>query len=496
MKSAGFNAVRCAHNPPAPAFLDACDRLGLLVIDESFDCWRTGKNPGDYHLFFEDWWQRDTESMVKRDRNHPSIVIWSIGNEIPERTGVSGGVEWARKQAAYVRSLDPTRPVSSSLDFLYEDLLAEPGLMDSMTQITGAQNFSDLKKHVPTDPEKDTFGNRTRAFSEALDLAGYNYLYQRYEWDHSRFPERVIAGTESYPLQAFDFWKQTERLPYVIGDFVWTAIDYIGESGLGQVTVDDPRPPHAALAAYPYHLANCGDFDICGFKRPQSYYRDLLWKVRKEPFIAVLDPQLYGRQLGLSEWSYDPVIDSWTFPGQEGKPARVDVYSIDDEVELRLNGVLVGRQPAGERQKNKATFTIAYQPGTIEAVGYKNGKAVSRACLITAGAPAALKCSVDRVQIHQAYGDLAYVTVEVVDERGCLVPYADHEITVEVYGNGNLAAVGTGNPLSEELYTGPSRKAWQGRLMAVVCSTGQAGEILIRATAGQLGSAEVTLAAG
>jgi beta-galactosidase len=489
MKASGYNAIRCAHNPPAPAMLDACDRLGMLVIDETFDCWRTGKNPNDYHLYFEDWWQRDTESMVKRDRNHPSIIMWSIGNEVAERTGVSDGYAWARKQTDFIHSLDGTRWVTSALPFLFEEMLSDPNFMQN---ISDAQNLFDPKKLVPTDPEADSWGNRTREFNEALDVVGYNYLFSRYDWDGKRFPDRVMAGTETFPYLAFDFWKETERLPFVIGDFVWTSIDYLGESGIGRVTVDDPTPFFAA-DPWPYHLANCGDIDICGFKRPQSYYRDLLWGLRTAPFIAVLDPQLFGKKLQFNQWGWDPVIDSWSFPGQEGRQTQVDVYSVDEEVELFVNGVSAGRKLAGVAQKNKSSFEVTYRPGTIEAVGYNNGKEAGRISLITTGSPVALRATADRSEIHCEFGDLAYVTVEILDQDRYLVKWAEPEVSFDVTGAGELIAAGTANPMSEELYVGIKRKAWNGRMVAVVRSNGQAGEILLRANSDGLNPAEIRL---
>jgi beta-galactosidase len=491
MKASGYNAIRCAHNPPAPAMLDACDRLGMLVIDETFDCWRTGKNPNDYHLCFEDWWQRDTESMVKRDRNHPSIIMWSIGNEVPERTGASDGYAWARRQADFIRSLDDTRWITSALPFLFEEMLSDPGFMESLSD---AQSMFDPRKLVPTDLATDRWGDRTREFNEALDVVGYNYLFARYEWDGRRFPERVMAGTETFPYLAYEFWKETERLPYVIGDFVWTSIDYLGESGIGRVTVDDPTPFFAANP-WPYHLANCGDIDICGFKRPQSYFRDLLWGVRTAPFIGVLDPQLFAKKLQFNQWGWDPVMDSWDFPGQEGKQTRVDVYSVDEEVELFVNGVSAGRKPGGAAQKNKTSFEVIYRPGTVEAVGYSGGKEMGRASLKTAGSPVALRAAVDRGEIHCQLGDLAYVTVEVLDQDDCVVKWAEPEVSFEVTGAGELIAVGTANPMSEELYVGDKRKAWNGRVMAVIRSTGQAGGIILKASADGLRTTEVRLRA-
>ena len=492
MKASGYNAIRCAHNPPAPAMLDACDRLGMLVIDETFDCWRMGKNPNDYHLYFEDWWQRDTESMVRRDRNHPSIIVWSIGNEVPERTGVSDGYAWAQKQADFVRAIDPTRPVTSALPFLFEEMFADP---EAMAQnLTDMQSLFDPKRFTPTDLATDRWGNLTEKFNEALDLVGYNYLYPRYAWDGKRFPKRVMAGTETFPYNAYEYWKETERWPYVIGDFVWTSIDYLGESGIGKVTFGEGGPSFGAQ--YPYHLANCGDIDICGLKRPQSYFRDILWGVRSAPYIAVLDPQHFGQKASFNQWGWDPVEESWSFPGREGQTTRVDVYSAADEVELLVNGVSAGRKPAGDAAKNKVSFEVVYQPGVIEAVSFSGGKESGRTRLQTAGQPAGLALSADREALRAEFGDLAYVTVEICDAQGKRVPWADAEVTLEVSGVGDLLAIGTANPTSEELYVGSRRKAWQGRLTAVVRATGQPGPVTVKAQVEGLPTAEITLQVG
>ncbi len=483
LKSAGFNALRTAHNPPAPALLDACDRLGMVVIDETFDCWRMGKTPNDYHLYFEDWWMRDTAALVKRDRNHPSVVMWSIGNEILEGLGVSEGSVWAGRQADYVRTLDPTRPVTSALmgDFL--ELAEAFGEGGDLSEVLA-------EAPPPEDPEKDRWGKMTASFASHLDIVGYNYIVQRYEMDGAWFPGRMIVGTETFPHRAYTYWTETERLSHVLGDFVWTAFDYLGEAGIGFVRVDGPA---GFFATYPHHFANCGDFDICGFKRPQSFYRDLLWGVRIEPFIGVLPPEISGKPLGINPWGWEPVIDSWTFPGDEGKPVRVDVYAVDDEVELFVNGESAGRHPAGAAVQNKATFEVTYEPGTIEAVCYTGGTETSRTSLKTAGDPAALRLTVDRATLRAAFGDLAYVAVEVVDEEGAVVKHAEHEVHFEVAGAGELIAVGTANPVSEESYTGSSRRAYEGRLLAVIRTTGEPGEIALSARAAGLAEAEVGL---
>ncbi|GLV53975.1 beta-galactosidase [Dictyobacter sp. S3.2.2.5] len=476
LKSAGFNALRSAHNPPAPALLDACDRLGLLVIDETFDCWRQGKNPNDYHVYFEEWWQRDTAALVKRDRNHPSVIMWSIGNEILEALGIPDGASWSRRQADFVRSLDSTRFVTSAI-LMYVDF-EESGVLNQLEP-----------SPVPDDPEKDIWAKMTTEFAQPLDVVGYNYMHQRYAGDGARYPCRIIAGTETWPHMAYDYWEETERLPHVIGDFVWTAWDYLGEAGIGQVTSDGKL---AFAAPYPYHLANTGDFDTCGFKRPQSFYRDLLWGVRTEPFIGVLDPQLADKPLKFLPWGWEPVIESWTFPGAEDRSTRVDIYAVDEEVELFINGVSFGRKPVSQ---NKATFDAIYQPGIVEAVSYCGGEKRGHTSLKTAGAPAALRLTPDRSTINSTYGDLAYITVNIVDQDGDVVPTAEHEVSFEVSGAGELIALGTANPLSEEPYVGKQRKAWHGRLLAIVRSNGQTGDIIFSAHADGLPSSEIRLSA-
>ncbi len=481
LKAAGYNAIRCAHNPPAPALLDACDRIGMLVIDESFDAWTLSKTPNDYHLYFNDWWRRDTEAMVKRDRNHPSVVMWSIGNEILEAFGSPVGAELAQRQADFVRSLDNTRPVTSGVMPYFIEFIesGDPGAFFKLPSI-------------PEDPARDAWGKLTAAFVRPLDVVGYNYMPQRYAVDQRRFPGRIIVGTESWGHRSYFFWTETARLPHVIGDFIWVAIDYIGEAGFGAFTTDGSP---SMGAPYPYHLYGCGDFDICGVKRPQSYYRELLWGVRTDPFIAVLPPELFGQNIAFNPWAWDPVLDTWTFPGQEGKPTRVDVYSVDDEVELRLNGQHVGRKPAGAAAENKVSFEVIYQPGVIEAIGYKNGRESGRYTLETTSEPTALQLAADRTIIKADIGEIIYVDVTVRDAEGRLVKHREPEITVTVSGVGELLAIGTGNPLSEEPYVGNRRRAYRGHLFAVVRSNGEPGEIVLTAQSEGMSPAQVRMEA-
>ncbi|MGI6367075.1 MAG: glycoside hydrolase family 2 TIM barrel-domain containing protein [Anaerolineae bacterium] len=490
MLAAGYNAIRCAHNPPAPAMLEACDRLGMLVIDETFDCWRMGKNLADYHLYFEDWWARDTASMVLRDRNHPSVIMWSIGNEVSERGGISDGPLWARRQAELIRSLDETRPVTSALPFLFEAVFTDgqPSL-GSVTAAQGAFNFDRLR---PTDCESDRWGNLTEEFCDALDMVGYNYLYPRYDFDAQRFPQRVLAGTETFPSVAYDTWKATEALPQVIGDFVWTSIDYLGESGIGKVTLGEPG---GFGTPFPYHLANCGDIDICGFKRAQSYYRDVMWGVRTAPWVGVLRPSDLAAGVFYNPWGWEPVSDSWSFPGEEGRTTRVDVYSPDDEIELVINGRSQGRRPAGDANRFLASFDVVYEPGYVEAIAYRDGQETGRTRLETTEAPGALRLTADREGLCASYGDLAYVTVEVVDAACRRVPWAAERLSFAASGPAQIIAVGSGEPTSEELYTGPTRTTYQGRLMVVLRGTGAQGTVTLEARGEGLTGATLTMEA-
>jgi beta-galactosidase len=473
LKASGFNAVRCVHNPPSPAFLDACDRLGMLVIDEAFDCWREGKSDHDYSLYFDDWWQRDLSAMIRRDRNHPSIIMWSIGNEIREITGTSDGYAWARRLADFVRSLDDTRAVTSALQEFY--------LIDEFKG--GGFDFA---------LDEEIWNEHSSKFTEAIDVVGINYGRFHYDMDGKNFPDRVIVGGETYPQLAYDYWSDVERLPYVIGDFVWTAVDYLGEVGLGRVLYG---PQTGFLGEYPWLHSNCGDIDICGFKRPQSYYRDCVWGIADAPYLAVYNPEHHGKTPTLTLWAWQDVAPSWSWPGHDGKPTVVDVYSRDEEVELILNGRSLGRKPAGKANRYTASFEVVYEAGTIVAVGYSDGHERSRASLQTAGAPDAIRLTPDRKTLDAGYGDLCFVTVEMLDAAGVRVPHADHNIRFTVEGPGTLLAVGSSDPKTEEMYTGNQRRLYNGRALAVIRSDGAPGEIVLTAEADGVSASRLVIRA-
>jgi len=430
MKKHGFNAIRTSHNPPSPAFLDACDRLGMLVMDEAFDCWDKGKMPMDYHLYFDQWGRKDIESMIKRDRNHPSVVLWSIGNEIPDRVEPRG-LKIEKELVDLVHQLDPTRPVTEA--------------------INGVPDWS-----------------KTAQAYSLLDVGGYNYLWKKYTSDHKKYPDRVMVGTESFPKEALENWRQVEEHPWVIGDFVWSGMDYLGESGIGHSRITGPHtPPPSFGMPWPWYVSYCGDIDICGFKKPQSYYRDVVWK-QSMLEMAVHSPVPAGQKERISKWGWPDEQQSWTWNVPNGKKLNVNVYSRYPKVRLELNGQVIGEKSVSEEEKLTAAFEVPYKPGELRVSGIKNGQVVEHKLFKTAGEPKALRLTADRSKIHASRNDLSYVTVEVIDRQDRRVPNADVPIQFEVSGKGGIAAVGNGNPHDMKSFQSQKCKCFKGRCLVIL----------------------------
>ncbi|HEY3387998.1 MAG TPA: glycoside hydrolase family 2 TIM barrel-domain containing protein, partial [Prolixibacteraceae bacterium] len=445
-KASGFNAIRCSHNPPAPAFLDACDRMGMLVIDEAFDMWSDGKNTSDYHLWFDKWWKKDIESMIIRDINHPSIILWSIGNEIPGMDSPEV-VKNAQLLADFVHQSDPTRLVTVAVNGL--------------------------------NPAKDPY-------FAALDIAGYNYGsggdHQKnniFEIDHTRVPSRIMVQTESYPLEAFKSWMDVMDHPWVIGDFVWTAFDYIGEASIGW------RGYFQEQNFYPWNLAFCGDLDICGWKRPQSFYRDALWKNNQlSLFVKPPRPSFEENpnRESWSKWHWLDAVADWNWNGYENTLLEVSAYSSCEEVELFLNNKSLGRKNTSRATEFKGIWNVPYQPGELKAIGYAGKKQINIAYLRTANVPSQIKLNADKIEVKADGQDLCYIIVELLDEKGNRNPKSENLVKFEVEGPGKIIGVGNGNPMSTESNQAFERKAWQGRCLVIIKSEHNKGKIILKAT--------------
>lgn len=462
MKAAGYNAIRNAHNPASQATLDAADELGMLVIDEAFDSWNKSKKPQDYSRFFAEDWQQDIDSMVVSDRNHPSVLFWSIGNEIPE-DGTPEGVETGRKLAERVRRLDPTRPVTQGIN---------------------------------ADPPKST--NQ----AAVLGVVGYNYHAHVFAKEHERLPRVAMYTSESTSKDLFTYWRAVESMPWVIGDFVWTAVDYLGESGIGWMGYSQDWQK---LGPYPWHLAYCGEIDATGRMRPAAYYRQVVWKTGASPISAFVrqpqgtedlpDRHVYPIVPPHLDWSLDDVHPSWTWPGQEGRRQEVVIYSEFPEAELFLNGKSLGRKPVGEDSQYKVAYQVPYAPGRLLAVGYRDGREAGRWELRTAGQPAAAVATADRSRLTANGEDLVYIAVELHDADGTPI-YArkdDRQIRVRVRGAGTLAGIGNGNPIDVSSFQSGERRTFHGRAVAVVRAGTRAGPIVVDIEAGGLPSRQLRL---
>lgn len=463
MKAAGFNAVRTSHNHPSEAFLAACDRIGLLVIDEAFDGWRSAKTPHDYSTLIDRYWQDDLAALVLRDRNHPSIFAWSVGNEVIERKEIQV-VTTARKLARLCRELDPTRPVTSAL----------------------CAWDNDWEIYDP--------------LAEAFELVGYNYMIHKHASDHKRDSQRVMYQSESYPREAFRNWGYSADHPYIFGDFVWTAIDYQGESGIGRWYYQgESEGEHYHRNQFPWHAAYCGDIDFTGQRKPISYYRDLLWNVERPLYLSVKEPNGYYGTIRETQWSVWPTFESWTWPGHEGKPIEVEIYSRAPRVRLYMNDSLVAERPTTRAEEYKAVITVPYTPGTLraEAVDEQGNPIASmntgHNTLRTAGEPYALRLTADRSVITADGQDLSFITIEVVDEQGTLCPNATNELTLSLRGRASLAAFGNADIKELGCTVDAVHNVWKGRAQAVVRATDRSGTATLTLSGKGLKLAKVTV---
>ena len=436
MKEAGFNLIRTSHNPTTRAFLDACDSLGMLVIGEAFDGWRTQKNPYDYSTLIDSCYREDIHAMVQRDRNHPSIISWSIGNEIIERKEIAV-ITTARKLKAAILECDKTRPVTEALC-----------AWDSDWEIY--------------DPH-----------AEVLDVVGYNYMIFRHAEDHQRDPQRVMWQTESFPRDAFKNWAYVNDYPYIVGDIVWTGLDYLGESGIGRYYYEGERPGESYVeGGQPdWHGACCGDVDVTGWRKPISHYREMLWSNKPSLYMAVKEPDGYRGKIFETSWSVWPTWESWNWKGWEGKPIDVEIYTKSPEVSLYLNDQLISTKTVDRSTEFKAVFSVPYEAGTLRAVAGDQTVTLS-----TAGPPAALRLTADRKVLKADGQQLAFITVEVVDKDGRVCPDAAIPCEVGVNGQARLMAAASADLKDREPSTSQHFTTWKGRAMIVVRSNPQKGK--------------------
>ena len=426
-------------------------------MDEAFDMWSHRKNNCDYHLWFNDWWARDISYMGLRDRNHPCVFSYSIGNEIFQSCGSSNGAELSAKLSAEIRKYDNTRLVTSATFWIG----ANPEWCDDEEY---KNNFNNRFNDVP-----NSWYKRTEDYWAPLDICGYNYMYDRYEESHEKYPDRVIWGSETHAIKFYDSWHSVLRNSYVLGDFTWTAYDNLGETGTGRSCwARDGHIPGISLAGYPWRSCYQGDLDLCGYRRPQSYFREAVWIGGTEPRIFTTHPEHYGEGFSGTGWHWYDVLDSWTFDDKYlTKPVKCEVYTDADEIEWLLNGKSLGRS---KPEKAIATFDIPYEKGEITAIAYKNGAECGRSSLHTVGAPAAVTVTPEMTTLKADNRDLCYFDITVVDANGDRVPDAKNALTCIVDG-GELMGIFSGDPKNEDQYGSNACHAFEGRAVAIVRST-------------------------
>jgi beta-galactosidase len=458
LKDMGCNAIRTSHNPPSPELLNLADSMGFIVMDEAFDCWEKAKEKYDYHLFFKEWHKRDLEDQVLRDRNHPSVMIWSIGNEIPEQSD-SSGFRIAKDLAGIVHKLDSTRPV------------------------TAANNHPDTKNQIIK--------------SGAIDLVGYNYHHNDLVGFHERYPDKKFIGTETtsaletrgvydmpsdsirrwsdedkqpmnadFTVSAYDnvatpwgstheeTWKIIKKYDFLSGMFIWTGFDYLGE----------PTP-----YTWPARSSYFGIVDLAGFRKDVYYMYQSEWT--HKPVLHLLP-----------HWNWEPgkTVDVWAY------------YNNADEVELYLNGKSLGVK---EKQADDlhVMWRVKYEPGTLHAVSRKNGRVVLSTEVKTAGPAAVIQLSADKSMLKSGDADLAFITAKVLDKDGNLVPFANNKITFKVVGDAFIAGVDNGDPTSHEPFKANYRYAFNGLALAVIQAGAKSGPVVVSAKAEGLTEARIKL---
>lgn len=482
LKEAGFNAVRMSHQPMEQAMLRACDELGMYVMDESFDMWTRCKSDYDYGMYFDEWWEKDVEAMVKKDYNHPCVLLYSIGNEIPE-IATSIGVDICHKINEKIKELDQTRYTLASINGVFAagdhiekitaDVIKEvnedkPGTIDG--------NVNDfltiMDKHMDRIVVHPLITDCLEKACVGTDIAGYNYMTARYETDGATYPNRIIVGSETYPPEIARNWGLVNKLNHVIGDFTWTGWDYIGEAGVGIPAYQWGEGGFGAK--FPCQLAYCGDFDITGKRRPASYFRELVFGLTTKPYITVQNPYRYGERVIKTPWVISDSTSSWTWKNCDGKNVIVEVYSGGTEVELISNGKSLGMKKAGQEVGFITLFETIYEKGILTAISYENNKEIGRSELSTASEndrKLVIDCETGKNK------ELIYVPINIEDAAGIIADDIETELTITVKGDADLIGFGTGNPKPEYSYNENITITYQGCAMAVLKTRKNQGEI-------------------
>lgn len=489
LKQAGYNAIRSAHNPMSRAMLDACDRLGMYVMDECFDGWYTPKNYHDYSRYFDSEWKSDLRSMVNKDFNHPCVIMYSVGNEISE-TATQKGVDCCKELVDYMHTLDNSRPVTAGVNVLL-NVYANLGLGVYKEKGTyKAEPLPPKSKNYKEKKTGSTFFNAMaqklgglmffmskgkkgddacKGAAEQLDVIGLNYAGSRIEEDVNKYPSRLMVASETMVTDLPYNWERVKKYPQMLGDFVWASWDYLGEAIVGDWT-------YYSYKGLPL-LAGSGTIDITGKITAEAYYQQVIWGLRKEPYICVRPLNHIGEMPRKSAWRFTNAIESWTWHGYEGKKAVVEVFSDADSIRLELNGKTIEQK---KLNKYKTLFNVPYENGTITAVALdKSGREVSRYSLRSGGAETKLTAIPDKKNLKADGQSLCFIPIEFTDTNGNLKPYMEQSVTVKVEGAATLQGLGSALCKTDESYLCDTFNTFRGRALAVVRAGNESGKVNI-----------------
>lgn len=487
LKESGFNALRMAHNSASRALLDACDKLGMYVLDEAFDGWYIPKDYHDYSRDFYEGYKADLAAMVEKDFNHPSVIMYSVGNEVTE-TASKKGIDLCAEMRDILHSLDNTRPVTCGINVLldvyvkhgfgvykdkgnykkeplpenkgYKEKKSGSAFFNAMAQKLGGLMFFMSKGKGA---EKIV-----SAISPSLDIVGLNYASSRYDKDAKKYPQRLMLGTETMVKDLPYNWECVKKYPQLLGDFVWSAWDYLGEACIGDWT-------YYSYKGLPL-FAGQGMVDNTGFPQAQMGYMQVVWGLRKEPYIAVRPINHNGETPKKSAWQFTNSIASWSWHGYEGQRALIEVYSVGNAVRLELNGKTIGTK---KLKDYRAEFKTKYHSGTLVAVALDNyGKEISRSQLISGDKNVIInvKCSRDTLRANGK--DFCFIEIEFMDKNGILKPYIEQEVEVKVIGTAaRFMGMSSGLCKTNESLLASTRNSYRGRVLAAIQSTDMAGKV-------------------
>lgn len=487
LKDAGYNAIRCSHNPCSKELLEACDEIGMYVLDEAFDGWYTPKNYHDYSRDFRDCYRDDLEAMVLRDYSHPSVIMYSIGNEVTEIAN-DEGIEFAGNMARLVKELDATRPVTCGINImlvwlaqngngLYKDdgkyeAKPLPDVADGRPK-AGSEFFNALMQKLGSVMSFQTktkkSGKIVDSIADEFDILGLNYGQRRYDIELKNHPERILLGSETLVEDLSYNWDRVQKNNALIGDFCWTAMDYIGEAGLGAWR-------HESETEMPY-LAGSGAIDITGIPNAENAYQRVIWGI-DDIAIGVRPVHLSGEKLMKKQWSFTDACSSWNWKWCNGRRAVVEVYSRAKVVELLLNNKSIGKK---KPKNNRCIFKCDYHPGNLLARGYdESGILIAETGLTSGRGEAHLRLRAEKETLKADGTSLCYMFAEAVDDDGIICPASEDEICVSVTGNAVLQGIGTARAYSDISFGEAKQKLYRGRCQIVLKATDHAGEAIVR----------------